>query len=159
MVEEKSGEKVYENIYSAIFDKNNNFQGSLIVTNDITENRKFEREKMLYQLKLEHKINELEESNYNMLISFISGMINTIEARDPFLRGHSIRVSEYAEILAENYLGLSTKVHNIELAAKLHDIGKIGVRETILNKKEKLTDVSVNLKLSDISFENCASPK
>jgi len=52
-VEDRLGKKVYKNIYSAIFDQDNNFQSSLVITRDVTELRKLETEKVQYQSKLE----------------------------------------------------------------------------------------------------------
>jgi putative two-component system response regulator len=63
-----------------------------------------------------------------------------IEANDPYTRGHSERVAEYAGKLAER-LGLSdSQAEIIRNAGILHDVGKIGISETILQKPGPLTD-------------------
>jgi len=57
-----------------------------------------------------------------------------IEMRDPYTRGHSEKVSRWSEIVAQK-LGLNEKEQEeINLAAKLHDIGKISIPDRILNK-------------------------
>ncbi len=62
-----------------------------------------------------------------------------IELKDPYTRGHSRRVANYAVAIAER-MGLPKEtVETIEIAALLHDIGKIGVRGAVLNKPTKLT--------------------
>lgn len=68
-------------------------------------------------------------------------LVRTIEAQDPYTSGHSIRVSEYArEIAQEMGLGYA-RVHHIETAALLHDIGKIDrAYRTILKQESPLTD-------------------
>lgn len=69
----------------------------------------------------------------------VEALINAMEAKSPFLRGHSHRVAAVAAALAAE-LGLPDEdVECIRLAGQLHDIGKIGVREAILDKPEQLT--------------------
>jgi len=77
-----------------------------------------------------------EKSLQNMVISFSS----LIDARDPYTAEHSLMVAYYARSLAER-IGLSEhQANDIFLAGQLHDIGKIGVPDHILNKKDKLTE-------------------
>jgi putative nucleotidyltransferase with HDIG domain len=62
-----------------------------------------------------------------------------VEARDPYVYGHSRRVNTYAVALAEA-IGLSPdEVSRVSTAALLHDIGKIGIPDEVLNKKAKLS--------------------
>ena len=64
----------------------------------------------------------------------------TVEAKDPYTRGHSDRVSLYS-VLIGKYLGLSEKdLKTLEIGGLFHDIGKIGVPDAILRKETKLTD-------------------
>jgi putative nucleotidyltransferase with HDIG domain len=63
-----------------------------------------------------------------------------MEAKDVYLRGHSSRVADQAASIAEA-MGLDPDVvENVRLAGRLHDVGKIGIREDILNKAGPLTD-------------------
>jgi response regulator RpfG family c-di-GMP phosphodiesterase len=67
-------------------------------------------------------------------------MITALEARDAYTRGHSDRVAAYTEAIGRE-LGLSPAVMtNLVDGARLHDLGKIGIREEVLNKTGKLTD-------------------
>src|SRR5688572_27718446 len=62
-----------------------------------------------------------------------------MEAKDLYLRGHSHRVAELGASIAEE-LGLDADtVEHVRLAGQLHDVGKIGIRESVLNKPDKLT--------------------
>jgi putative nucleotidyltransferase with HDIG domain len=62
-----------------------------------------------------------------------------MEAKDVYLRGHSSRVADQAASIAE-LMGLDPDVvENVRLAGRLHDVGKIGIREDILNKPGALT--------------------
>jgi response regulator RpfG family c-di-GMP phosphodiesterase len=80
-----------------------------------------------------------KESLRLMSISIAETLINAMEAKDLYLRGHSQRVAELAGLLAEE-LGLEENVvEDLRVAGRLHDVGKIGIRETILNKPGRLT--------------------
>ncbi len=64
----------------------------------------------------------------------------TVEAKDPYTRGHSDRVSEYSVLLGKK-LGLSDKdINDLRIGGLFHDIGKIGIPDSILLKDSKLTD-------------------
>lgn len=72
--------------------------------------------------------------------SFIDTLAASIDARDKITAGHSGRVKMYSVLIAKE-LGLDEKtVEIIEKAATLHDIGKIGIRDSVLQKEGKLTD-------------------
>ncbi len=73
-------------------------------------------------------------------LSAIYALASTVEARDPYTYGHSRKVNTYAVALAEA-IGLSPEeVSRVSTAALLHDIGKIGVPDKVLNKKGKLSE-------------------
>ncbi|MBR5555196.1 GAF domain-containing protein [bacterium] len=72
--------------------------------------------------------------------SFINTLASSIDARDKITAGHSSRVKLYSMLIAEELeLDENTK-ELIEKAAILHDIGKIGIRDSVLQKEGKLTD-------------------
>ena len=72
-------------------------------------------------------------------LSAVYALVSVVEARDPYVYGHSRKVNTYAVALAEA-LGLSPdEVSRVSTAALLHDIGKIGIPDEVLNKKEKLS--------------------
>lgn len=71
--------------------------------------------------------------------SIVFTLAEALEAKDVYTRGHSDRVSKYSVLLAK-HLGLSaSEVELIRRGTLLHDIGKVGVKESILNKEAKLT--------------------
>jgi putative nucleotidyltransferase with HDIG domain len=79
---------------------------------------------------------ELRELN----IQTIAALVNTVEARDPYTRGHSERVARYAAAIAQR-MGLpAALVEACQVGGLLHDIGKIGIRDAILYKPGQLTD-------------------
>lgn len=74
-----------------------------------------------------------------MSVNIAETLINAMEAKDLYLRGHSQRVAELAGELAEE-MGLDqTMCEDLRVAGRLHDVGKIGIRESILNKPGLLT--------------------
>ena len=80
-----------------------------------------------------------KESLRLMSVSIAETLINAMEAKDLYLRGHSQRVAELAGDLAEE-LGLDQTIcEDLRVAGRLHDVGKIGIREAILNKPGRLT--------------------
>jgi HD superfamily phosphohydrolase YqeK len=80
------------------------------------------------------RTSELEETLKQTLLSFIKAL----EDKDPFTADHSRRVAEYSKRIAEK-MGLSMRdIYEIEQAALLHDLGKIGVPDEILYKPRKL---------------------
>lgn len=76
----------------------------------------------------------------NIFDSFIDTLATSIDARDRITAGHSSRVRLYSGLIARE-LGCDEKmVEIIETAATLHDIGKIGIKDSVLQKEGKLTD-------------------
>lgn len=72
--------------------------------------------------------------------SFIDTLATSIDARDKITAGHSLRVRMYSGLIAQA-LGMDKKeIGLVEKAATLHDIGKIGIRDSVLQKDGKLTD-------------------
>lgn len=72
--------------------------------------------------------------------SFIDTLATSVDARDKITAGHSSRVKLYSSLIADE-LNFSPKDKNLlEKAATLHDIGKIGIRDSVLQKEGKLTD-------------------
>lgn len=70
----------------------------------------------------------------------IASLAMAIEARDPYTVGHSRRVTQYAVAIAES-MGLpKDEIEDLRLAGLLHDIGKIGVPDSILNKPDRLSE-------------------
>lgn len=100
--------------------------------------------KSIEQMNEIKKINEKLSATYQELekayMESIQTLRYTVEAKDSYTRGHSDRVSEFSVLLGK-YLGLSDKdLKTLRLGGLFHDIGKIGVPDTILQKADKLTD-------------------
>ena len=100
--------------------------------------------KAISQMNLIRKINLELKDTYDKLekayLESIETLRYTVEAKDAYTRGHSDRVSAYSVLLGEK-LGLSEKeLNDLKIGGLFHDIGKIGVPDSILLKDSKLTD-------------------
>lgn len=104
--------------------------------------RRVERILELYELRndLEIRLEMKKQQVEHVTLNAIMAIANMIEAKDAYTRGHSNRVAQCSVAIAKR-LGMSeTEVKNIQYMALLHDIGKIGVPDNILNKPFSLTE-------------------
>lgn len=92
---------------------------------------------------IQHYIGELttaSEQNRQLFMGSIEMIAAAVDAKDPYTKGHSARVSQYSVILAKE-LGLpEEEISKIRIAATLHDVGKIGVEDRVLKKPGVLTN-------------------
>lgn len=75
-----------------------------------------------------------------LTVSVAETLINAMEAKDLYLRGHSHRVASLGAAIAEELGANDEYIEQVRLAGRLHDVGKIGIRETVLNKNGPLTE-------------------
>lgn len=71
--------------------------------------------------------------------SIVFTLAETLEAKDVYTRGHSERVAKYSYLLGRKLELNEADLNDLKRGSLLHDIGKVGVKEAILNKEEKLT--------------------
>jgi putative two-component system response regulator len=92
-----------------------------------------------HRTALEQAVHRQTRRVRRTFLSAIDSLARTMEERDPSTAGHSLRVRRYSLLLAQE-LGLDARTRRrLSLASKLHDIGKAGVPEAILNKPGRLT--------------------
>jgi putative nucleotidyltransferase with HDIG domain len=104
------------------------------------EKRALVMQNRYYQATLERRVREQAERIRELFLEGVQMLARALEAKDPCLRGHSIRVSHYAVETARR-LGLGEPViEQIRIGGELHDIGKIGTREAVLQKPGSLTE-------------------
>lgn len=86
-------------------------------------------------------IKNLEQNNQLSLMSLqtIETIANTIDAKDPYTQGHSRRVADYSAIIAKRLGYNDEEIGRIKYIALLHDVGKIAVPDSVLNKPFRLT--------------------
>ena len=92
-----------------------------------------------YQQDLRQQVAELSNRNQQMFLEQVQMAVTMLEAKDPYTRGHSQRVASYAVTVGERLGFDDDLLHEVRLGGELHDIGKIGTRDAVLNKPAALT--------------------
>lgn len=104
------------------------------------DRRRLVLENKEYRLHLEDKVKEQTEKIHDAFLNSITSLAFALEARDKYTSGHSQRVSKIALLICRR-LGLKQDyTEKVALAGLVHDIGKIGIKESILMKEEQLTE-------------------
>lgn len=98
-----------------------------------------------YRRDLQRRLDEKTKEMERVTIQAIMTVANTVDAKDDYTKGHSMRVAAYSELLAQRLGWSDEDIQNIYYVAMLHDVGKIGVPDAVLNKPFKLTDVEFRL--------------
>jgi PAS domain-containing protein len=119
-----------------VYGANGTFQHMLGFNLDISSAERATYELDSKNQALEHAFRDLEDNLEAMLAS----LVKAIEAKDPYTAGHSERVMEFSVRIGQA-LGLSEEdLHVLRMGTLIHDIGKIGVPDSVLTKPDKLTD-------------------
>jgi response regulator RpfG family c-di-GMP phosphodiesterase len=117
-----------------------NFDVLLITIENALRKKDLERQLDDYRANLEEKVKEQTDTINSMYVRSIDAMIKALEAKDFYTRGHSQRVTLFSLAIGEE-LGLTgQELEDLRRASMLHDLGKIGVREAVLNKPGRLSD-------------------
>ena len=102
--------------------------------------REMEAELALVNRNLKMRTSDLVEQQKSLFLSTVKSLASAIDAKDEYTRHHSTRVTDFTLKVAAK-MGFSGKeLEELELAAVLHDVGKIAVPESILNKPGRLTE-------------------
>ena len=93
--------------------------------------------------EIENQIRRLKQAfadNNELFLGTIRALAQAIDAKDPYTRGHSVRVNRYSMIIARE-MGLGdADLRDLHVSSLLHDVGKIGIDDAILKKNGQLTD-------------------
>ena len=106
----------------SIFNAEGNFRGYQGIDRDITDKKK------------------VDEELHNLFVGALTSLDAAIEAKSPWTKGHSERVMKSAFKIGKEMGLADEELEELRIAALLHDIGKIGTYDEILDKPEKLTD-------------------
>lgn len=104
------------------------------------EKRRLELENRDYQQHLEQRVEAQARKIRASFLSAITALAYALEAKDKYTSGHSGRVAETSVAIATELGMPQDSIEKIRLAGLIHDLGKIGVRESVLNKLGRLTD-------------------
>lgn len=97
----------------------------------------------LHRQKIE--VEKSKQQTERISLQMMQTLATTIEAKDEYTRGHSYRVAEYAALIAKELGWSQDEITNLKHAAHLHDIGKIVIPDSVLNKPTQLTENEDNL--------------
>ncbi|HEX9726909.1 MAG TPA: HD domain-containing phosphohydrolase [Gemmatimonadales bacterium] len=104
------------------------------------EKRRLILDNRRYQMHLSELVEQQAARIEELFLEGIQSIVHALEAKDTYTQGHSVRVASYAAGTGR-MLGLADEeLRLLTLGAELHDVGKIGVSEAILNKPDRLTD-------------------
>ena len=117
-----------------------NFDVLLITIENALRKKDLERQLDDYRMNLEAKVKEQTDTINSMYVRSIDAMIKALEAKDFYTRGHSQRVTLYSVAVGEELGMAGQELEDLYRASVLHDLGKIGVREAILNKPGRLSE-------------------
>src|SRR5260370_37099783 len=99
----------------------------------LIENRSYQKN---LEVRVEAQARRIEE----LFLEGVHALVYALEAKDAYTRGHSIRVAHYSVEMARALSLASDLIDTIALGAELHDVDMVGVRESVLQKAEKLSD-------------------
>ncbi|MCR5590665.1 MAG: response regulator [Lachnospiraceae bacterium] len=89
---------------------------------------------------MNQEVEKKTEENEKLSIHIIQALAYAIDAKDNYTNGHSSRVAEYSKEIAARYGFNEEQQNDIYITGLLHDVGKIGIPDAIINKRAKLTE-------------------
>jgi response regulator RpfG family c-di-GMP phosphodiesterase len=123
------------------------------------EKRELVLQNRMYQQSLESRVRELDRRNRQSLLNGVEMLVFALEAKDAFTSGHSLRVKEFTVKTAVQLGYSGDALAEVDLGSRLHDIGKIGIREAVLHKPGPLTpDEFEHIKLHTLLGERILQP-
>ncbi|MBO4334598.1 MAG: response regulator [Desulfovibrio sp.] len=97
------------------------------------------------QRHLADEVEKKTQENEQLFLHVVSSLASAIDAKDTYTNGHSGRVAAYAREIAKRFGYNEKQQHDIYMMGLLHDVGKIGVPDSVINKPERLTDEEFEL--------------
>lgn len=92
------------------------------------------------QRNLADEVYKKTKENERLFLHVVSSLASAIDAKDTYTNGHSSRVAEYSREIARRAGYDEKRLEDIYMMGLLHDVGKIGVPDAVINKPAKLTD-------------------
>ncbi|MCR5204265.1 MAG: response regulator [Lachnospiraceae bacterium] len=97
------------------------------------------------QMNLEQEVDRKKKEIESLFMHVVQSLADAIDAKDTYTNGHSDRVARYCREIAKRYGYSAAEQDNIYMMGLLHDVGKIGVPDAVINKPAKLTDAEFDL--------------
>ncbi len=104
------------------------------------DRRKLMLENKEYRLDLEEKVRKQTDKIRGSFFNSLKSLALALEAKDKYTSGHSQRVADIAVNIAKKLNMTPKEIERLRFASLVHDIGKIGIKESVINKEDGLTD-------------------
>lgn len=121
------------------------YAGTAVTSHDVTDQQLQDARQEARVSALQRQVAVLQDELQERFVDGMITLVDALEARDRYTSGHSTRVAFMAGKVARRVLGHAADVAEIELAARLHDIGKVAVPDRLLDKPSSLTREEVTL--------------
>jgi putative nucleotidyltransferase with HDIG domain len=131
--------KVYEHRCASVRMPGGAYAGTTVTSHDVTDRQLQDARQEARVSGFQQQVAALQDALPERFVDGMIMLVDALEARDRYTRGHSTRVAFLAGKIARRVLGHTADVAEIELAARLHDIGKVAVPDRLLDKPSSLT--------------------
>jgi len=128
-------ERIFVSYNSPLVDQEGRVTGVIGTAIDVTRQRRTAAEREQYRRELSQTLEQLEQA----AMEVVMGLAGAVEAKDPYTRGHADRVRQISLAMAQEAGLQAQELTRLEFAAELHDVGKIGIKGAVLNKRTPLT--------------------
>lgn len=106
----------------------------------VLELRRLKMENIRYQEHLEEMVEQRTNHVRQLFLNSTTALVQALEEKDSYTKGHSSRVARISTVIAREMGLTDDDIAQLDLAGQLHDIGKIGIPDSILLKPSRLTD-------------------
>ena len=130
--------RVYEHRCVPVKTPGGTYAGIAVTSHDVTDRQLQDNRQEARVRGLQQQVASLQDALPERFVGGMITLVDALEARDRYTRGHSSRVAFMAGEIARRVLGHAADVAEIELAARLHDIGKVAVPDRLLDKPSSL---------------------
>lgn len=137
--------RVYEHLCVPVKAPGGIYAGTSVTSHDVTDRQLQDARQEARVSGLQQQVADLQGALQERFVDGMITLVDALEARDRYTCGHSARVASMAGKVARKVLGHAADAAEIQLAARLHDIGKVAVPDRLLDKPSCLTPEEVVL--------------
>jgi len=137
--------RVYEHRCVPVRTQGGTYAGTAVTSHDVTDHQLQDARHEARVSGLQQQVAALQDALQERFVDGMITLVDALEARDRYTCGHSSRVASMAGKVARKVLGHAADAVEIQLAARLHDIGKVAVPDSLLDKPSSLTPEEVVL--------------
>lgn len=140
-----SSGRIYEYEFAPVRTPGDEYAGTVIRSRDVTEREVQAARHEAHISGLQQQVADLQGALQERFVDGMMTLVDALEARDRYTCGHSLRVALMAGRIGGRVLPRAVDVAEVQLAARLHDIGKVAIPDRLLDKPSRLTAEEVVL--------------